>query len=187
MNNSVVYGMNRTGLRSGISWLLIGFVAILEGCIGLLDPNDHNSGIIRATYPQMTIPADKWSCYEPAVTYANPKSGKNNIVIDNATSFQTYFDYKNYYDSTRFGANFPCLNYQLEPVDFSKYMLLGNYAAGGCNVAFTRIVEQDEQAKKYSYTVKVREAGACKKLEYSMNWVLVPKLPAGYTVEFLIK
>ncbi|SFD15309.1 hypothetical protein [Spirosoma endophyticum] len=171
---------------SGASWFLIGFLAILEGCIGLLDPNDHNKGIISAVYPQTVIPSDKWSCYEPALIF-NPKIGQANIVIDNDSSFHGYFDYKNYYDSTRFSGNFPCINYQLEPIDFSKYTLLGNYAAGGCNVAFTRIVEPDDRAKKYIYTVDVREAGACKKLEYSMNWILVPKLPVGYTVEFLVK
>ena len=160
---------------------------MLEGCIGLLDPNDHNAGIISATYPLTTIPPNKWSCYEPAVVYTNPTISRSAIVINSDSSFHAYFDAKNYYDSTRFSGSFPCLNFQPEPIDFSAYTLLGNYASGGCNVAFTRTVELDEQAKKYWYTIKVREAGACKRLEYSMNWVLVPKLPPGYTVEFQIK
>lgn len=171
---------------SAASWLLIGFLAILEGCIGLLDPNDYNRGIISATYPQTTISADKWSCYEPAIVY-NPNSSRTNIVINSDSSFHAYFDFKSYYDSTRMSGNFPCRNYQPEPIDFTKYTLLGNYAAGGCKVAFTRTVEQDDESKRYVYTIKVREAGACKSLEYSMNWVLVPKLPSGYRVEFLIK
>ncbi|MBD2699086.1 hypothetical protein IC229_00440 [Spirosoma sp. BT702] len=179
--------MKPDGVLIGTFWLWMSFLAILESCIGLLDPDDHNRGIISASYPQLTNAADKWNCYEPALFSVNLKAGRNNIVIDNDSSFRAYFDYKNYYDSTRFDRNFSCLNYQLEPVNFSKYSLLGNYAAGGCDVAFTRTVERDDMAKKYIYTVKVREAGACKKLEYSMNWVLVPKLPMGYTVEFLIK
>ncbi|GAB3642928.1 hypothetical protein GCM10027423_35640 [Spirosoma arcticum] len=112
---------------------------------------------------------------------------RNNIVIDSDSSLNAYFDNRRYTDPNRYSPGFPCTNFQPEPVDFSKYTLLGNYAQGGCDVAFTRNVIRDDTRKKYVYTVTVREAGACKKLGFSMNWVLVSKLPVGYSVDFKVR
>ncbi|UFH56250.1 hypothetical protein [Spirosoma sp. KNUC1025] len=167
---------------SKTSWMLIGGLSILQGCLGLLDPNDHNRGLIVSDYPT-TAQADKWSCYVPDTFDGRQQVAKNNVVIDSDSALYAYFSY----DTTQHSLNSPCRNYKPEPIDFSRYTLLGNYASGGCNVAFTRTVERDEHARQYVYTVKVREAGFCKKLEYSMNWVLVPKLQPGYRVAFLIQ
>ena len=72
-------------------------------------------------------------------------------------------------------------------IDFSQYTLLGKYATGGCNVGYKREVTRDDVNKKYIYTVTVCNYGMCKVLRMDMNWVLVPKLPQGYTVEFIKK
>ena len=70
-------------------------------------------------------------------------------------------------------------------IDFNEHTLLGYFATGGgCEVQFIREVTADNSNKKYLYTVKVKECGWCDKLGYSMNWVLVPKLPENWTVEF---
>jgi hypothetical protein len=72
-------------------------------------------------------------------------------------------------------------------IDFALYTLLGIYAGGGgCSGSFIREVTRDESAHKFVYEVEVKECGMCSMYFFSMNWVLVPKLPEGWTVEFII-
>ena len=74
---------------------------------------------------------------------------------------------------------------KIPAVDFEKHTVLGKYASGGgCDIAFHRNVEKNNRRKMYVYTIKVKTCGFCEKLGMSMNWVLVPKLPEGYTVKF---
>jgi hypothetical protein len=40
---------------------------------------------------------------------------------------------------------------------------------------------------KYIFTVYVNDKGLCKSQGVSMNWVLVPKLPSGYSVQFEVE
>ena len=77
-----------------------------------------------------------------------------------------------------------CTTYTLNPVEFNNYTLLGIKACGTCEVSFDRNVTKDDHSKKYIYTIKVNDCGPCKELSCSMNWVLVPKLPDDWTVEF---
>ncbi len=77
-----------------------------------------------------------------------------------------------------------CEGSSLPEIDFNTYTLLGLYADGACDVSFDRIVEKDEAAMKYIYTISVTSCGNCESLRFGMNWVLVPKLPENYTVDF---
>jgi len=77
-----------------------------------------------------------------------------------------------------------CSDNTVSSINFEKYSLLGLYADGACDVIFNRDVAQDIENKKYIYTVSRTLCSSCERHEYSMNWVLVPKLPEGYTVEF---
>ncbi len=69
-------------------------------------------------------------------------------------------------------------------IDFAKYTLLGQYVTGGCTMKLKRDVTVDEGQQQYVYQVTARDCGRCKKLVTAFNWVLVPKLPAGWTVRF---
>ena len=40
--------------------------------------------------------------------------------------------------------------------------------------------------KKIVYTVTVHQCGGCEKNNTSWNWVLVPKIPEDYTIEFKV-
>ncbi len=80
-----------------------------------------------------------------------------------------------------------CVGTILPEIDFNTQTLLGLYADGTCNVGFDRIVIRDNDLKKYIYTVGVNACGICESLRFSMNWILVPKLPADYTVEFIVE
>lgn len=83
--------------------------------------------------------------------------------------------------------DFPeCQDSFLININFEKKTLLGYRLCGsGCETIFKREVLLDEANQKYVYKVLVKEVGACEPLRCTMNWVLVPKLPEGYFVEFL--
>ena len=65
--------------------------------------------------------------------------------------------------------------------------MLGKKASGGCRVGFKREVISDDSNSQYIYKITVCEYGLCKSARISMNWVLVPKLPQGYTVKFEVE
>ena len=75
-----------------------------------------------------------------------------------------------------------------EPIDFTIYTVLGKRASsGGCKVRFVRDVKKNDISKKYIYTITVLQCGNCFSQDEIMNWVLVPKIPEDYTVEFVVK
>ncbi len=74
-----------------------------------------------------------------------------------------------------------------QTIDFSKYSVLEKGVnTGGCSVVFERNVSKNIKHKKILYTITVHQCGDCKKLNISWNWVLVPKIPEDYTVEFKV-
>ena len=78
-----------------------------------------------------------------------------------------------------------CHQAELPNIDFEKYTLLGYYKeASGCSLGYQPKVRKSIIRKKYIYKVKVNSSGNCAKLDFSSNWILVPKLPKGYTVKF---
>ena len=74
-----------------------------------------------------------------------------------------------------------------DSIDFDQYTLLGKQSSGGCAVVFDRHVSRDTVAKKCTYRIKVYECGLCTSLDISMNWVLVPRIPEDYTVDFIVE
>lgn len=72
----------------------------------------------------------------------------------------------------------------LPPVDFESNTLLGLMASGQCEVKYIREVEEMKGEKRYHYRVTIKSCGLCKMEVYSYNWVVVPKLPDGWTVSF---
>ncbi len=80
-----------------------------------------------------------------------------------------------------------CDNYTLPAIDFSTYTLLGKYTVDGEVKYYKKEVIKDEISMKYIYNIYMKLKNNNRpKAEISMNWVLVPKLPAGYTVEFTV-
>ncbi|MEX2588999.1 MAG: hypothetical protein WD334_02265 [Chitinophagales bacterium] len=94
------------------------------------------------------------------------------------------------YDSliSELSNEFLCDSSSFPSIDFSKHALLGLWAdGGGCSINFYRTAGDERSAKKYVYTVTVQECGFCEMYGFSYNWVLVPKLPPGYSVKFQVK
>lgn len=81
-----------------------------------------------------------------------------------------------------------CDNAEFPEIDFSESTLLGLWAdGGGCSINYYRSVGKLVDSKEYLYTVTVQECGFCEMYGFSYNWVLVPKLPADYSVRFQVK
>lgn len=103
-----------------------------------------------------------------------PRQSK--YVID---SERAYDDYKE-----RFGkhCDFP-------DIDFRKHVLLGIYGGGNnyCNAEHRLSVEDDRVRERYVYTLTVTEQGFCKMaVRWHWYWVLVPRLPESYSVQFKV-
>lgn len=70
-------------------------------------------------------------------------------------------------------------------IDFTKHDILGQYGSGACNISFHKEVMSDSTTNRYHYTLSVYECYTYhQKLCISFNWVIVPKLPQGWTVTF---
>lgn len=71
--------------------------------------------------------------------------------------------------------------------DFNSYTLLAIETYGSCNMKTIKNVERNDQLQKYLYHVQVEDCGCFnKRLDTDHNAVVVPKLPVGYTVEFVV-
>ena len=73
----------------------------------------------------------------------------------------------------------------LPAIDFTQYDLLGNAGGGYCKISFHKELTADSAAKNYHYRLIVYSCSTYHpKGCSSYNWVLVPKLPQGWTVTF---
>ena len=74
------------------------------------------------------------------------------------------------------------------PIDFSKYTVLGKFADGGCRaIVALQDVTKYTELKKYIYRIKVISCGKCTSYWQEMNWVLIPKIEDDFSVEFVVE
>lgn len=104
----------------------------------------------------------------------NPREGASNWVITNKAQFNELFN-------TALGID------SLPPIDFNEHTLIGCYITGSCQLRIIREVSIDAAQKKYNYSILYKDNGVCFAKARDYNFVLVPKLPADYTVTFKAK
>jgi hypothetical protein len=78
----------------------------------------------------------------------------------------------------------------LKDIDFSKHTLVGiELRTGWCrDPIFTYRVFKDEAKKKYLLAVRYQPPeGVCRASDQYDLWVLVPRLPEQYEVDFEVK
>ncbi|MPR36020.1 hypothetical protein [Salmonirosea aquatica] len=81
-----------------------------------------------------------------------------------------------------------CCAARLDSLDFTQYDLLGLTTVNkGQHSTYLRNVQRDESAKKVTYTVTERYCKRSSPVEGQGNFVLVPKVPSGYSVEYVRK
>jgi hypothetical protein len=78
-----------------------------------------------------------------------------------------------------------CIPAQL-PVDFNAVSVIGKTIRFDCSAKIIRELSIDHANKQYNYTVNFKDAGICKRLGIAYNLVVVPKIPPGYTVNFMV-
>lgn len=95
-------------------------------------------------------------------------------------------EYKTLEDSMRISLSSTCDTACFAKIDFNTFTLIGKKVDLSLCDSITREIAADTIGKKYVYTIQVqRHVGFCVGvLKISMNWVLVPKLPDTYKVEF---
>lgn len=81
-----------------------------------------------------------------------------------------------------------CRAYMPPFVDFGQHTLLGlKTEVEACTVSFVRAIFADTQNNKYHYQVtatSTQNSDCNDSLLVNMNWVVVPKLPANFEVNF---
>ncbi|MFA7401655.1 MAG: hypothetical protein WCZ21_03885 [Bacteroidales bacterium] len=145
-----------------------------------------------AVFSVLFFSCDKTDNCPDSENYTN-----SGIIIDNASVENNCVSVKNRgnyiitnqqeYDSIEVVKWNDTCDASLNPINFNAYSLLGMYQRGTCRVNFERNVSTDSINKKYIYSIKVNECGNCKTNYEHMNWVLVPKIPDNWTVEFISK
>jgi hypothetical protein len=104
------------------------------------------------------------------------------IVIRDNDSYQRFSD------AIRIPSSIvDCDTAQLPPIDFTYYTLLSKQTGGGgCHATYLRKVIKDTEHKKIIYEIEVKYEGICAMIISNRNWVIVPKIPDDYNIEFLI-
>ena len=80
----------------------------------------------------------------------------------------------------------PCDTAEMPRINFEQYTLIGRWITlGNCPMGswFSVYVCRDSSARLYRHTVLQPES-PCRGLSSVMSWMLVPKLPEGYSVVF---
>jgi len=101
------------------------------------------------------------------------------FIIDTQEEYQSLLDY--------LSPSLSCEDFELPELDFSQQTLLGKFTSGvGCSVDFIRDICEDSLNKGVIYSINVIEEGDCEMLITSMNWILIPKVPSDYDIEFIV-
>ncbi|MGV3559019.1 hypothetical protein [Larkinella arboricola] len=89
-------------------------------------------------------------------------------------------------DYQRLFAN--CCNGHLGAVNFNESDVLGLSTVNrGCSSSYQRNVRRDDANKRIVYTVTELYCKQCSPTDGQGNFVIIPKVPGGYTVEYVRK
>jgi len=104
-------------------------------------------------------------------------SQDQNIVLNHDSAYQALFFQNNVYTA--------CDSFEFEAVDFTEHSVLSMAVSGsGCSRSFCLSVLDDPAEKRYRFIARVIECGGCEPLEIVRYWVVVPQVPADYSVSF---
>lgn len=128
-----------------------------------------NTGEIDKDIQIEVINTEKYPCMNPL----NTLSPKEWIIKTEAdyTLLKNHFGLK---------CNYP-------EVDFEKYSILGLYSRteNYCSLKYFHNLKSDNAQKKYIFTLTLNKIGNCKmENRGDWSWLIVPRLPQDYGVEF---
>jgi len=155
------------------SFIIILFVSMLTDCVKdkpdqWPDTNEISGIVSKALYES----DHEKPCYGPS--FLSLPQGTEYIISSQAVYDTIFF--------STIDDGLPCIK---ETIDFDRYSILGLRTQGtGCSRTYHRKIVENEAKKVYEYLVTIRECGFCEPLETNYNWVLVPRLPEGWRVQF---
>ncbi|GHB79724.1 hypothetical protein [Persicitalea jodogahamensis] len=127
-------------------------------------PNDETAGIVVRVLPE------NYLAYRQEVG----DLARDGIHLTTEEQYRQVFDH--------------CCAGKLESVDFSKYDVLGASTINqGVGSTYMRDVQVDSLSKKIKYTITERYCRKSSPVDGKGNFVVVPKLPIGYSVEYVRK
>lgn len=104
---------------------------------------------------------------------------------DNEFIFKEDSTYNNFLSLHKEEIEQNCVSYQFPEIDFTSYSLLGKLTmAEGKIKYYKREVIIDDENSNYIYNITVYTKSFNKIQAVDYNWVLVPKIPENYLVEF---
>lgn len=81
-----------------------------------------------------------------------------------------------------------CCNGHMGAVNFNESDVLGLSTVNkGCSSSYQRDVRRDDATKRIIYTVTELYCKPCSPVDGQGNFVIIPKVPNGYTVEYARK
>lgn len=123
---------------------------------------DSISGIV------VRVLDDKYIAYEQSIG----DLGSNGIKLSSESNYKNVFAY--------------CCQGDLDTIDFDKYDVLGLSTVNrGSNSSYVLDVKKDDGAKKVIYTVTENYCQTASPFDGRGNFVVIPKIPSGYTVEYV--
>jgi len=109
--------------------------------------------------------------------------GYDEIVIREIEEYEEFGEIIRFYPE-----NPDCDTANLPYIDFENYSLVSKFNCGsGCSAEYNRKIFEDIENRKIIYEISVTYYGLCDMLLGSRNWVLIPRIPDDYSVEFKLK
>jgi len=157
---------------------LIILLTILQACkkdmapssiLTLDEMNTSHSEVLNAVF------IDNLGGCSPAIN----NSTNSGFVFQNIESLQQF------QHSIHLTATY-CDTALITEINFDNYDLIGIQVVGICKLSAERQVVIDKSTKQYIYNIIIHtdQLPTCKMLVSTMNWAIVPKMPAGYSVQF---
>ena len=104
-------------------------------------------------------------------------AGKEDLIINSPEELQEVI-----YASGAKDEILACWNNQWPRVDFSMKTILGAIiGVGGCTHEFDRKIIRDDDKKEIVYQITSTETGTCQQMMRDCHWLIIPKVPKGYT------
>ena len=106
-----------------------------------------------------------------------------NILVNTDSSFVINSLNEYQYLSTLAHSNITICEFN--EINFNNFTLLGKTIVASCKYKIIRNVEINITENKYIYTIELHQCGNCIEENKIDNWILVPKIPSGYDVDFI--
>jgi hypothetical protein len=69
-----------------------------------------------------------------------------------------------------------------QPVDFTKYSIVGTPTTASCSSGYNRVVDFDDFNNIVRYSIEIKECPTCDGVSTIENWVLIPKVSPDFSV-----